>query len=305
MKCTIVYPDGLNWFYAHIAKVLHRDLLNFFAEVELVPSSTASTRLCTGEIAIIVSLYECALSARNADSADHSDKFIANLKRFKCRVLYNYDCIYSEYFTKQFVKFPGVITSVMDVGAKEQHYSDMIYGVPYHWLPENYASFEMDDIVVDKLVRPIPWALIGHMNKDRVSLASICRQELGGDGFVYLPQLKPYGIHNNSLTYDDIFKLLKRTKFYVWGSHHSYPYHEGLRSLHAVISGAAPAKIDPRYYGMYQDVPWVYRSVSDLRSDISENGHESMLTRARKFLSNRPTIGQSVSALISESGDLL
>ncbi len=85
--------------------------------------------------------------------------------------------------------------------------------------------------------RPLPWAVIGHINSDRTALVDCLVRSLQPDGFVYLPSLRPFG-DNSGLNETQIYAVLARTNLYVWNSHHHHPYHEGLRAIQAVSAGA-------------------------------------------------------------------
>ena len=240
--------------------------------------------------AIIVSLWECCEAAKNSGV---QSLFETTIRRFRKRVLLNYDSVHSHYFVRHFSGRLGVITDIVDVCMARQTELDALFGVPYRWIPESFCRSEIFNLPEVRGHRPLPWAMLGHSNPSRAALAAVCTKVLGSGGLLFLPPIRPYN-QASGIDRVGLQKALGASELYVWGSHHSAPYHEGLRALHAVAAGAAPAKIDPLHFTRYSDLPWVYESVQALVLARDRRGSAALYDDAKSYLKSLGPMGNNL-----------
>jgi hypothetical protein len=95
-------------------------------------------------------------------------------------------------------------------------------------------------------------------------------------------------------------RVLEHSDLYIWSSHHGYPYHEGLRALHAIMAGAIPAKIDPLGSNHFGHIPWVYPSLRALQERKDQTGLKTMYALAYSFVASRGTIGSNIARVLGQ-----
>lgn len=285
---TIVYPAGLNWFYARLALALEEGLRALGQPARAVAAaSLCPEAMHRDRVALVISPAECAASAADARL------FVAALRDFGRRVLVNYDSLYTPWFAGHLALGDGLFTDLFDIGVAPQASASHL-DLPYRWIGE--AAWLRPQGREDcpwTPGRPLPWAVIGHAHGARADLVSGLVRMGAPGGFVYLPPLRPFG-GGAGLGEDELRAVLERSDLYIWNSHHLHPYHEGLRAIHAVTAGAAPAKIDADHAGQFRDVPWVYPSLDALFEAREREGVEGLHRAAKAFIDRFPPLAEGV-----------
>jgi hypothetical protein len=290
----ITHPTDLNWFYEAVAIRIERELSTLGHRVRRIPATELSP-VETGETRIlIVNLLESQASAK---ALGRAEDFMEAVGLCPERILLNYDSVRSHWFLNQIRYEPDLITHVIDLGIASQE-ADYQGELPYHWLPEtldhpadDYASVRSGG------ARPLPWCVVGHAAKPRARLVHDLMRVCDPGGFAYVPPLQPFG-GQAGLDQEGLHRVLSASDLLVWNSYHDYPYHEGLRALHAVAAGAAPAKIDPKFHHRFADIPWVYPSVEAMARQRQILGVDAMWRQALGFFRDRPALGTSLAAIL-------
>jgi hypothetical protein len=102
----------------------------------------------------------------------------------------------------------------------------------------------LDRLDEDDDERPIPWAFIGHATPRRAALVDHLIQRVDPTGFVYMPEAAPYTEKGSPhLNQEQFERVLARTRYQVWCSHHSYFYMEPERFRSSLLTGGVPVKI--------------------------------------------------------------
>ena len=141
--------------------------------------------------------------------------------------------------------------------------------------------------------------MIGHATRDRADIADILARKLSPAGLVFMPGLRPfYQEGSRNLSADALDRVLRKTRYYLWTSHHRVPYHEGLRSLHAIRNGAIPVKIDPLFAHVFREIPWVYESVAAFTGAIEKHGQQALYQRALDYVLSRGTLGMHMATAL-------
>ena len=106
--------------------------------------------------------------------------------------------------------------------------------------------------------RPLPWTFVGHLTPVRFHLLKQLTEKYDRQGFVYLVHFTPVTETGPHLNQQQFHRVLQKSRFKIWCSHHQYPYIESIRFRLALLAGALPIKIDlfPPDYG--QPVPFPY-----------------------------------------------
>lgn len=286
----IVFPIEVNWFNSEQAAILSRDLTLHGVDTHAVSASEV-LHLSSGPTVMIVNLAEC-IQSLSLPKKQHA--LIEHLKRFDRRILINYDVLYSWWFAQQFRCAPDVLTDVFDITMVRQA-GRSIGRIPYQWVPEAFSTDQLRHIRPWSAGRAVPWVLVGHATPERVIFATALIETIAPDGCVYLPPLAPRRM-GSGIGRDAITRLLRNADFYVWTSHHRFPFAEGLRALHAVEAGAIPVKVDPFHASAMGHIPWVYPDLKTLACRIDDLGRQTMYDTARQHIEANGTLGANVLA---------
>ena len=290
----IVFPSQINWFYELQAHSIAKELVLAGTPARAIAADAVDEAPENpGSAVLIVNLAECILSA---ERSGQRRQLLSTLHSFERRILLNYDSIYSNWFKRQFEDQPRLITEIFDVCMKPQA-KYFVRGLPYSWIAEAFTDSELRSLLDRRPDRPVPWAIIGHATPDRAAFASAAQETLGSSGFAFLPPLRPYQ-KATGLGDRELMRILERCDFYLWNSHHEFPYHEGFRALHAIRAGALPAKIDPLNWRHFTDVPWVYRSLTDLKERRDRIGLQRLYKEARDFVLHHGTVGRNLAGAL-------
>jgi hypothetical protein len=298
----ILYPPGVNWFYETLAHHVRDELALEGRDARLItPAEFISIPIETfgdAQDLLIINLFECAHSiggpiGGSARSVDALKTLRERLPKFRRRILLMLDGIYTSWFTAQMNVAQGTLSDVFDLCMVPQTDRPNLGGCRYTWIQESLTRYEREHLVAHDVERPLIWSMIGHATRDRADIANVLAHSLSPSGFVFMPGLRPFyqeGSHN--LSADALDRVLRKTRYYVWTSHHRVPYHEGLRSLHAIRNGAIPVKIDPLFAHVFRDIPWVYPSVTAFTQAIETIGQQAMFQRSLKYAMDRGTVGE-------------
>jgi hypothetical protein len=280
---TVVFPQGVNWFYERAAQNIRDELRSVGVHADAC--GAAELLRCPAAFArgtaLIVSVQECVASL---DDGDAAERFVERLRGFRRRILVNYDCIYTDWFRGHFAVAPDLVTDVADVNIVPQTRAASVLGVPYHWIPEGLTGQEQSRMRPWTSGRPVPWVIAAHASPSRAAFLEAVVGHLGPRGFAFFPAHRPYRDANGTLTETSLHRVLARADVYLWNSHHEYPFHECLRAPHAIQNGAVPAKIDPLFSRRFADVPWVFADLDALRAHLEAEGLREMYDRCREFL---------------------
>jgi hypothetical protein len=294
----IVYPRTINWFYSTQAKAMAEDLTASGIPARAVASDRpGELDECGSEIALLVCFAEALVAAK---AQNRSERLLEALDRIDRRVLVNFDSLHSHWFGRHLEDRPDYFSDVFDYGLYRQTVQPSVRGMTYHFVPESLSRAEQATIVPWHPGRPLPWTMLGHATRDRSALIEAILQCLPKNGFVFSPPLRPF-TERSGLNRAAITRVLRQTDFYIWGSHHLYPYHETQRALHAVTAGAIPAKIDPLHSHRVR-LPWVYPSLEALLRDRDKHGLEQLYAKARGYIEGQGWLGDNLRDALARMG---
>lgn len=307
----ILYPSGINWFYEGIAHDLRDDLAAAGAEAELLNAEeflASTVAREKNDHIILISLSEIAHTVtQNNDLTKQSRRTGAlreKLLAYRRRILLNLDAIHTHWFKNHLDCSNGMLTDIFDLSISPQSAAASVAGINYTWIPESFTTSQRQNLPTIRSQPPIPWAFIGHNTPQRSQTLDTLVNRIAPNGLVFLPNLRPYSPEGSrNLSRSTLFQVLQKTQYYIWVSHHQYPYHEGFRAIHALINGAIPVKLDPLFAAHFVDVPWVYSSIAAFDQARHMHGPPALYQRAIEFISAGPTIGESVARAL-QSADI-
>jgi hypothetical protein len=157
----------------------------------------------------------------------------------------------------------------------------------------------------DNADRTIPWAFIGHATPHRAALVDHLVQSVDPRGFVYIPAAAPYTEQGSPhLNQEQFERVLGRTRYQIWCSHHSYFYMEPERFRSSLLTGGVPVKI----VGSRQEVPesaplsYLMMEPGDVAGRLSGRVFPQLRRRFREDWRRFPTLSQEIARVLREAG---
>ncbi len=300
-KILLLYTEHGNWFYEDLARRIHEDLGEEGYDAALVPAERFLAGVYTGgpyDLILLTNLCEIIECLR---FDNERTRCLERILTFPRRVLLNCDAFQTYWYRRQFRFGPGVFSEVLDLGVIPQNADKECDGVPIHWAPESFTRGEFAALEPWSDDRPVPWAFMGHLTLPRVLLVCELQETLGRDGFVLIPPLAPYTKERGGLSRETLFRVLKKSRFYIWNSHHPYPYHETLRVMHAVANGAMPVKIDATGFEEFQGLPWVFQSLEGFLEQVASQGRAQYYRNCLEYMRGKGTLGRNVAEALGLS----
>ena len=157
----------------------------------------------------------------------------------------------------------------------------------------------------DDTERTIPWAFVGHMTPHRAALVDHLVQSVDPRGFVYMPAAAPYTEKGSPhLNQQQFERVLDRTRYQVWCSHHSYFYMEPERFRSSLLTGGVPVKIVDSRREVPKTAPLGYLMMEP--ADVGERLTESVFPRLRRRFWRDwrcfPTLSQEIARVLQRPG---
>jgi hypothetical protein len=159
-------------------------------------------------------------------------------------------------------------------------------------------AFEDDD-----LERPIPWAFVGHMTRHRTALVDHLIQAVDTQGFVYMPHPAPYTEQGSPhLNQEQFERVLARTRYQVWCSHHHYFYMEPERFRSSLLTGGVPVKIVDSRKAVPESAPLGYlmMELADVGARLTSAVFPQIRRRLRDDWRQFPTLRQEIARVWHE-----
>jgi hypothetical protein len=269
----VVTPDRGHIFYRELAERLYAAMSEFMTGVELrgpaeLPKDLTEVRL------VIVNPVECALSG---------DFFVRRASTARARIIALAECAQTHWYRDQF-NLGLHFDVILDIGFTPQQNTHPFRDTEYRFVFNGLSS--SDEFLLSGEERPLPWALVGHATGERARLAAALIEQVSPAGFVFLPTLASPGAEG-MLSSEQLLRVLRSSKLYVWRSHHRYRYYESFRFRDALLAGAIPCKIDPD--DTAPDAPGVFGTVLELGQVSAARGFEALREDALAFYTSQGT----------------
>jgi hypothetical protein len=184
------------------------------------------------------------------------------------------DCVHTEWFARNYRLCQAIgIETLYDLGFHSQaHALKGNAGTKYQFLFNALTECERQQVLRiqhSRQERPIPWAFIGHLNPRRLAFAHMLIKRLGSEGVFYLPDLEPISVDSPHFNATQLRRLLEKTRYYIWISHHDYFYVESERFRDALLAGCVPIKVQSQAAFNISSVPFNYLILN--ASDFDEH----------------------------------
>jgi hypothetical protein len=163
----------------------------------------------------------------------------------------------------------------------------------------------LDGLGEDDEGRTIAWAFIGHATPRRAALVDHLIQKVDPRGFVYSPEAAPYTEKGSPhLNQEQFERVLARTRYQIWCSHHSYFYMEPERFRSSLLTGGVPVRIIESRHEVPKAAPLSYLMMEP--GAVGERLTASVFPRLRRRLwqdwRGFPRLSQEIARVLRESG---
>ena len=163
----------------------------------------------------------------------------------------------------------------------------------------------LDALGEDDSERTIPWSFVGHATPRRAALVDHLIQSVDPRGFVYMPEAAPYTEKGSPhLNQEQFERVLDRTRYQVWCSHHSYFYMEPERFRSSLLTGGVPVKLVDSRRDVPKTAPLTYLMIEPRH--CGERLTASAFSRLRRRFwqdwRRFPTLGQEIARVLHGAG---
>jgi hypothetical protein len=310
-RILVMVPGGVNYFYDAIGKRFADAFRNIGCLVDV--RTLGEYQTFEYDFVLYVNPYEIGVMYVAGYSESHEGVRVAaqanpDLSRAlqQIRVVQrntrhsgalSLDCVHTEWFARnhRLCQAAGIET-LYDLGFHSQaHALSGNIGVGYQFLFNALTQRERQQVLRiqhNEQERPIPWAFIGHFNLRRLEFAHTLVKRLGSEGVFYLPELEPFSADGPHFNATQLWQLLKKTRYYVWISHHDYFYIESERFRDALMAGCVPIKVRHQAMLDVSDVPFNYLilSASDFDDHLQTVDYYKLRQRFIKDYLAKPSL---------------
>jgi len=273
-RILIVIPGGHNYFYDAVGQRFWRALRNIGCEADICTLQTYQPK--EYDLTIYSTLAEVVGNYYASFRTDPMKLISAINQRTTQVAVVSLECVETQWFDNVWrVAAQAGVSAIYDVGFLDQSYklASSNIQVDYRFIFNSLTQNEREKVQHSLHVqaeRPIPWAYIGHrLNSQRLQLAQALLSRLGSDGVFYLPGLRgPLGPDSPHFNAKQLRRLLEKTRYYIWISHHNYFYIESERFRDAALAGCVPIKLQsPSALAETINFPFNYLMISEVDFD--------------------------------------
>lgn len=236
---------------------------------------------------------------------------IASIRR-RCRAMasLSIDCVSTPWYHKiRDLSARAGVETILDLGLQDQAEalapSDRSgYRFVFSGLTPTERSL-LNELDRRDAERTVPWAFVGHVTTTRAALVDHLIQHVDPRGFVYIPAAAPYtekgSPHLNQQQFD---RVLERTRYQVWCSHHTHFYMEPERFRTSLLTGGVPIKVVLNRDEIPKSAPLSYLMLE--AHEVVERMRESVFSRLRRVFwqdwGRFPTLAQELGRILNASG---
>ncbi|MCS7079417.1 MAG: hypothetical protein NZ585_05105 [Chloracidobacterium sp.] len=300
-QTDIVYSAATDWFYADLAQRLWRDLPPALREHTRLWDAPAWLAAPTAPRVVVVNWVETVNDPR-LSRAD-ADALMSKVNSAPERVLLVAECVGTIWFQRQ-LDGPDW-TTILDLGRQPQASPESVASNVYRFLRYAPTEAEKGKLMSVRALppeafnrRPIPWAVVGGLTPERATLVAALA-DWRPNGLAFLPPGEPFQVRadRGRLGKAQLERVLEKTQFYVWVSHHEHPYFESFRALDALLAGACPVKLDARYAAALRPLGGVLASIDELRNFAATDEPWRLVVRLCDEWLEQPSLGTAFAAL--------
>jgi hypothetical protein len=244
-RALIIIPGTVNYFYNLSGRRIAAALveLGFDVDVSTLPNCPARGY----EFGLISNIGEVL---HTFGQGDEGIRQIAAIRE-RCAVMASLaiDCAQTHWYRLIRDRSADAgIGLIFDLGLHDQsEFLAPADRINYRFVFSGLTAAEVSTINLldgDDRARTIPWAFVGHVTPHRSALVDYLVRAVDPGGFVYMPSPAPYTERGSPhLNQEQFDRVLAKTQYQVWCSHHWHFYMEPERFRSSLLTGGVPIKI--------------------------------------------------------------
>jgi hypothetical protein len=243
-RVQVFIPGATNYYYdlegRRLAEACHE--LGIPAKVATLADHDGSP----ADLSLFVNLYEVVVG--HGDQSDALERIRQVIERSPRTVMVLLECVHTNWFQESLTLCRQTgIKEIWDMGlASQEDACSSAVRPMYRFLPSGLLASErqaMLAMAASEEPRPIPWAFVGSLTRERVLLVENLVRKVDPRGFLFMRSAKPVRADGPDINEEQLHQVLRRTKYHVWCAHHAWFYMESQRFRQALLSGAVPIKV--------------------------------------------------------------
>jgi hypothetical protein len=230
----------------------------------------------------------------------------------RCRAMasLSIDCVSTPWYRRiRDLSARAGASPILDLGLYDQSpWLEPDEGPPYRFVFSGLTPSErrqLEALGEDDAERTIPWAFVGHATPHRAALVDHLVQAVDPGGFVYIPGAAPYTEKDSPhLNQQQFERVLERTRYQVWCSHHSYFYMEPERFRTSLLTGGVPVKIVESRGDVPGEAPLSYLMMEprDVGGRLTARVFPRLRRRLWQDWRRFPTLVEELARVLREAG---
>jgi hypothetical protein len=305
-RALIVIPGSMN--YVH--NLSGRRVAEAFGELGLSVDVVTLDDCPSGD-------YDLGVLSNIPETVHSGGDFNARMARIteiggRCRALVtlSLECVSTDWYRR--IRDYGAragVSLILDLGLLDQGpFLDRQDRANYRFVFSGLTPSEarlVESLDEDDTERTIPWAFVGAMTAHRAALADRLVQCVNPRGFLYMPTMAPYTESGSPhLNQEQFERVLRRTRYQVWRSHHPYFYMETERFRTSLLTGGVPIKIVESRDEVPESVPLreLVIEAADVGERLTAGAFAGLRRRFRDDWRRFPTLSQALADVLEEIG---
>lgn len=261
LKALIIIPGTVSYFYDEEGRRIAQALEYLGAYVDIFTLSQVTDSM-SYDWCFLMNLSEIEFAYQ------HSEGMFQQLELLKlqCRqvAMVLLESVEMKWFRQSFMLLQKAkINILIDLGFHNQYAkaSPSAKRV-YHYVFNGLTQVEKKQLMAMQTAieeRPIPWTFVGHLSHQRLDFIDNLTTHLSRNGYIYMVHFTPVTETGPHLNQAQFHRVLTRTRYKIWCSHHPYFYVESIRFRMALMSGSVPIKVNLRTQNYEnEDFPFRY-----------------------------------------------
>ncbi len=261
LRAIIIIPGTVSYFYDEEGRRVAQALESLGASVDIFTLHQITSDI-SYDWCFLMNLSEIEFSYQHSEGMFQQ----IELLRLRCRnvAMVLLECVEMKWFQQSLdLLNKAKVDLLIDLGFHNQYQkasdnAQKVYHYVFNGLTEIEKSQAME-MQTPLAQRPIPWTFVGHLSHQRLDFIDNLTANLSRDGYVYLVHFTPVTETGPHLNQAQFHRVLTKTQYKIWCSHHPYFYVESIRFRMALMSGSVPIKVNlkTQYYET-EDFPFTY-----------------------------------------------
>ena len=244
-SAVLVVPGSVNYFYNSEGRRIAEALTALGCRTEITTLAESSDTQ-TYDWCFFFNFFEIASTWKSREEMLRKASALVSKCEVSAQVIL--ECTETHWFEQcfQLMRSAGV-SKLLDLAYINQSATTAEHARPfYEYLFDGFTEREKRLALTNltsNTSRPIPWSVVGHSTEERRRLVDKLVREVDPSGLIYLPRHEPYREAGPHINEDQLDKVLLKSKYHIWCSHHGHDFLENIRIRQCLQAGCIPIKV--------------------------------------------------------------